>query len=140
MPSIARQIRDVIRTDPRVSVARADNGAGSGINCLGGSSRANAFTIDGTLANDGFGLNEGTGTAARFAFPIPFDMIASASVEFAPLDVQYGQFTGCAVNVVTKPGSNEFHGSGFYLFNDDALTGTKLEGSRVSSDRLFENQ
>ena len=134
MPSIARQIRDVIRTDPRVSLGRADNGAGSGINCLGGSSRQNAFTIDGTLASDGFGLNEGTGTSARFAFPIPFDMVASASVEFAPLDVQYSQFTGCAINVVTKPGSNEFHGSGFYLFNDDALTGTKLEGDRVSSD------
>jgi hypothetical protein len=134
MPSIARQIRDVIRTDPRVSLGRADNGAGSGINCLGGSSRSNAFTIDGTLANDGFGLNEGTGTSARFAFPIPFDMVASASVEFAPLDVQYSQFTGCAVNVVTKPGANEFHGSGFYLFNDDALTGTKLDSSRVSSD------
>ena len=43
MPSIQRQIRDVIRIDPRVSVARADNGAGSGINCLGGSSRSNAF-------------------------------------------------------------------------------------------------
>ena len=35
MPSIARQIRDVIRIDPRVSLGRADNGAGSGINCLG---------------------------------------------------------------------------------------------------------
>ena len=123
MPSIARQIRDVIRIDPRVSVARADNGAGSGINCLGGSSRSNAFTIDGSLAIDGFGLNEGTGTSARFAFPIPFDIVASTSVEFAPLDVQYSQFTGCAINVVTKPGSNEFHGSGFYLFNDDGLTG-----------------
>ncbi len=109
MPSIARQIRDIIRSDPRVSIARQDNGAGSGINCLGGSSRQNAFTIDGSLANDGFGLNEGTGTSARFAFPIPFDMIASASVEFAPLDVQYSQFTGCAINIVTKPGSNEFH-------------------------------
>ena len=32
MPSIARQIRDVIRVDPRVSIARADGGAGSGIN------------------------------------------------------------------------------------------------------------
>ncbi len=39
MPSIARQIRDVIRTDPRVSLGRAANGAGSGINCLGGTSR-----------------------------------------------------------------------------------------------------
>lgn len=134
MPSISRQIRDVIRIDPRVSIARADGGAGSGINCLGGSSRSNAFTIDGAVANDGYGLNEGTGTSARFAFPVPFDTIASTSVEFAPLDVQYSQFTGCAINVVTKPGSNEFHGSAFYLFNDNDLTGDKLEGDTVISD------
>lgn len=134
MPSIARQVRDVIRIDPRVSIARADGGAGSGINCLGGSSRANAFSIDGAIANDGFGLNEGTGTSARFAFPVPFDTIASTSVEFAPLDVQYSQFTGCAINVVTKPGSNEFSGSAFYLYNDNDLTGDKLEGDTVISD------
>ena len=134
MPSIQRQIRDVIRIDPRVSIARADNGAGSGINCLGGSSRSNAFTIDGAIANDGFGLNEGTGTSARFAFPIPYDTIASASVEFAPLDVQYSQFTGCAINIVTKPGSNEFHGSAFYMYNDDGLSGDKLDGDQVIFD------
>ena len=134
MPSIARQIRDVIRTDPRVSLGRADNGAGSGINCLGGSSRSNAFTIDGSLAIDGFGLNEGTGTSARFAFPVPFDTVASTSVEFAPLDVQYSQFTGCAINIVTKPGSNEYHGSAFYLYNDEGLTGSKLEGDTVIND------
>ena len=134
MPSIARQIRDVIRVDPRVSIARADNGAGSGINCLGGSSRSNAFTIDGAVANDGFGLNEGTGTSARFAFPVPYDTVASASVEFAPLDVQYSQFTGCAINIVTKPGSNEFHGSLFYLYNEDGLTGKKLNGDTVITD------
>jgi len=127
MPSIQRQIRDVIRIDPRVSLGRADGGAGSGINCLGGAPRANAFTIDGTLANDGFGLNEGTGTSSRFSFPVPFDTVASTSVEFAPLDVQYSQFTGCAVNIVTKPGSNEFTGSAFYLYNDEGLTGSRLE-------------
>jgi len=134
MPSIQRQIRDVIRIDPRVSIARADNGAGSGINCLGGSSRANAFTLDGALVNDGFGLNEGTGTSARFAFPVPFDTVQSASVEFAPLDVQYSQFTGCAINIVTKSGSNEFHGSAFYMYNDDGLSGDKLDGEQVIFD------
>lgn len=134
MPSIQRQIRDVIRIDPRVSVARSANGAGNGINCLGGSSRSNAFTIDGSLAIDGFGLNEGTGTSARFAFPVPFDTVASASVEFAPLDVQYSQFTGCAINIVTKPGSNEFSGSAFYLYNDEGLTGSRIKGNRVITD------
>ncbi len=134
MPSIARQIRDVIRIDPRVSLGRASNGAGYGINCLGGSSRSNAFTIDGSLAIDGFGLNEGTGTSARFAFPIPYDTVQSAAVEFAPLDVQYSQFTGCAINIVTKPGSNEFHGSVFYLYNDDSLTGDSIDGRTVITD------
>lgn len=134
MPSIARQIRDIIRVDPRVSLGRASNGAGFGVNCLGGAPRSNAITIDGAIANDGFGLNEGTGTSARFAFPIPFDTVASASVEFAPLDVQYSQFTGCAINIVTKPGSNELHGSAFYLFNDDSLTGDTLNGDKVITD------
>ncbi len=134
VPSIARQIRDVIRADPRVSLGRSDNGAGYGINCMGGNSRSNAFTIDGAIANDGFGLNEGTGTSARFAFPVPYDSIASVSVEFAPLDVQYGQFKGCAINVVTKPGRNEFYGSAMYFYNDEDLTGDKLDGVTVSSD------
>ncbi|MEM9683053.1 MAG: TonB-dependent receptor, partial [Pseudomonadota bacterium] len=134
LPSIARQIRDVIRIDPRVSLGRNENGAGSGVNCLGGAPRTNAFTIDGSLAVDGFGLNEGTGTSARFAFPVPFDTVASASVEFAPLDVQYSQFTGCAINIVTRGGSNEFSGSAFYLFNDESLTGSRIEGSRVITD------
>ncbi|MBT8098245.1 MAG: TonB-dependent receptor, partial [Gammaproteobacteria bacterium] len=134
MPSSARQIRDIVRMDPRVSVGRSGAGNGPGINCMGGSPRSNAITVDGTIANDGFGLNASSGTGARFSFPVPYDTIASASVEFAPLDVQYSQFTGCAVNVVTKPGSNEFHGSAFYLFNDDSLTGTKLEGRTVLSD------
>ena len=138
MPSVERQIRDIVRIDPRVQLGRANNGAGSGIECLGGSARANAITIDGTIASDGFGLNAGTGTSARFAMPIPYDTIQSASVEFAPLDVQYSQFTGCAINIVTKPGSNEFHGSTFYLYNDDGLTGTKLQGDTVLSDP-FEN-
>ena len=35
---------------------------------------------------------------------------------------------------MTKPGTNEFHGSAFYLFNDDSLTGSKLEGRTVISD------
>ncbi len=134
LPSISRQIRDVIRVDPRVAIGRSAGGTGSGVNCLGGAPRTNAFTIDGSLAVDGYGLNEGTGTGARFSFPVPFDTVSAASVEFAPLDVQYSQFTGCAINIVTRGGSNEFGGSAFYLYNDDSLTGSSLDGERVITD------
>ncbi len=134
MPSSARQIRDIVRIDPRVTLGRTGAANGPGIFCMGGNARNNAMTIDGLIASDGFGLNASSGTAARFSFPVPYDTIASASVEFAPLDVQYSQFTGCAINIVTKGGTNEFHGSAFYLFNDEGLTGTKIEGDTVLSD------
>lgn len=133
MPTINRQIRDIVRMDPRVSIGRASGGNGYGISCLGGSGRSNSFTIDGVRSADGFGLNA-SGNSARNTFPIPYDTVASASVEFAPMDVQYGHFTGCNVNIVTKSGTNEFHGSAVYMFNDDGLTGDTLQGQTVISE------
>lgn len=130
MPSTLRQIRDVIRVDPRISLGETgDGGDQSGaISCLGGSSRTNSFTVDGVRATDAFGLNL-SGNLARFTFPIPFDTVQAAAVEFSPVSVEYGQFAGCNINVVTKSGGNEWHGSTFYLFNDDDLTNDKITGT-----------
>ncbi|UTW54830.1 TonB-dependent receptor [Kordiimonas sp. SCSIO 12610] len=130
LPSVSRQIRDVIRLDPRVNIARSGGGQGFQANCLGGNSRGNAFTIDGVRSGDAFGLNA-SGNSARNTFPIPFDTIAAAAVEFSPVDVQYGQFTGCAINVTTKSGSNEFHGSAFFLYTGDGLTGSTIDDPAV---------
>jgi outer membrane receptor protein involved in Fe transport len=134
MPSTTRQIRDIIRIDPRVSIGRTgDGGDQSGsISCLGGSSRTNSFTIDGVRATDAFGLNL-SGNLSRFTFPIPFDTVDAAAVEFAPVSVEYGQFSGCNINVVTKSGENDFHGSAFYLFNSDSLTGDEIGGNLSNS-------
>lgn len=131
MPSTTRQIRDIIRLDPKISIGQTgDGGDQSGaISCLGGSSRTNSFTIDGVRANDAFGLNL-SGNLARFTFPIPFDSVAAAAVEFSPVSVEYGQFSGCNINVVTKSGENEFHGGAFYLYNDDGMTGSKIGGQK----------
>ena len=133
MPSTTRQIRDVIRIDPRVSIgATGDGGDQAGaISCMGGSSRTNSFTVDGVRATDAFGLNL-SGNLSRFTFPIPFDTVSAAAVEFAPISVEYGQFSGCNVNVVTKSGGNEFHGGGFWLYNDDGMTGSEIDGQNFN--------
>lgn len=117
-PSLTRDVRDIIRLDPRVSLER-DNEVDR-ISCLGGNDRSNTFTVDGIVQADVFGLN-GTPFAARNSLPLPFDVVRETSVEFAPFDVEYSDFTGCLVNVVTKSGTNEFHGSAFYTFFDDSL-------------------
>lgn len=124
-PSINRDIRDIIRIDPRVSLDR--EGDVDRISCLGGNDRTNTFTVDGITQADSFGLN-GTPFASRNALPLPFDVIAETSVEFAPFDVEYSDFTGCLVNVVTKSGANDFHGSAFFTFRDQGLRGSTVDG------------
>ena len=122
-PSISRNVVDIIRLDPRVSLDR--NNEVDRISCLGGNDRSNTFTVDGIVQSDVFGLN-GTPTASRNTFPIPFDVIRQTSVEFAPFDVEYSDFTGCAVNVITKSGENKFHGSAFFTFTNNDLRGDQV--------------
>ncbi len=124
-PSIARDVRDIIRIDPRVSLDRANEV--DRISCLGGNDRANTFSVDGIVQADAFGLN-GTPFAARNSLPLPYDAIRETSVEFAPFDVEYGDFTGCAINVVTKSGENRFHASAFYTYRDENLRGDTIDG------------
>lgn len=129
-PSISRDVRDLIRIDPRVSLDRSNEV--DRISCLGGNDRSNTFTVDGIVQADVFGLN-GTPFAARNALPLPFDAIRETSIEFAPFDVEYSGFTGCAINVVTLSGSNQFHGSAFYTFRNEDLRGNTIEGQRLTA-------
>lgn len=129
-PSITRDVRDIIRIDPRVSLESSNDV--DRISCLGGNDRTNTFTVDGIVQSDVFGLN-GTPFAARNSLPLPFDIIEQTSVEFAPFDVEYSDFTGCLVNVVTKAGSNQFHGSAFITYFDDGLFADSLDGRPLNA-------
>ena len=137
LPSISRDIRDTIRLDARVNI---DPDNDDNISCLGGNNRFNSFTIDGVRTNDLFGLNA-SGFPSRNTMPIPFDAVRETAVEFSPFDVEYGAFTGCAINVVTKSGTNEIHGSGFVVYNDENLTGKTIGGNKVIADTdVFTNK
>ncbi|MFL6829475.1 MAG: TonB-dependent receptor domain-containing protein, partial [Sphingomicrobium sp.] len=133
-PSYNRDVRDIIRIDPRVSLDREDTATGGSgvdrISCLGGNDRGNSFTVDGIPQGDIYGLND-TGFSSRSSTPVPYDAVRETQVQFAPYDVEYGNFTGCAINVVTKGGTNEIHGSAFYEFGDKDWRGDKLPGRTV---------
>ncbi len=124
-PSFDRDIRDIIRLDPRVTLDPDSSSGQNRVSCLGGNDRSNAFTVDAISQGDLYGLN-GNGFASRSSTPIPFAAIRETSVEFAPFDVEYGQFTGCAINVITRSGTNEFHGSAFYEYSDEGLRGNRV--------------
>ena len=140
-PSFNRDVRDVIRIDPRVSIQRDEGGSNQDrVSCLGGNDRGNAFTVDGIAQADIYGLND-TGFSARSSTPIPYDAVRETQVQFAPFDVEYGQFTGCAINVITRSGSNQFHGGGFFEYSNDDLHGHRIHGfaptGRVLPDKRW---
>ncbi|TNE32212.1 MAG: hypothetical protein EP350_06315, partial [Alphaproteobacteria bacterium] len=132
-PSFNRDVRDIIRIDPRVSLDRDDSGGGADrISCLGGSDRGNSFTVDAIAQGDLFGLND-TPFASRSSAPIPYDAIRETQVAFAPFDVDYGNFTGCAINVITKSGTNDYHFGGFFEYSDNGLRGDTVDGESVAA-------
>ncbi|WP_300377130.1 TonB-dependent receptor [Henriciella sp.] len=128
-PTINRNITDVLRIDPRVYVDES-RGEINPIQCGGKNPRFNSLTLDGVRLNDGFGLNSNGYPTERQ--PFPYDAIEQVSVELAPFDVQYGGFTACNINAVTKSGSNEFHGNVFYDYTSDDLQGDSLEGDNIT--------
>lgn len=135
LPAINRDIRDIIRVDPRIYI---DEPFAGGVQCVGANPRFNSLTVDGIRMNDNFGLNSNGFPTQRQ--PFPFDAIQSVAVELAPYDVQYGGFTACNVNAVTRSGTNEFHGRVWFDYTDDSLTGDSLEGESINQGNFDEKR
>ena len=133
-PAINRDLKDIIRIDPRITI---DDSRGS-INCGGGNPRYNSLTLDGVRMNDNFGLSSNGYPTIRA--PFSFDSIEQVSAELAPFDVQYGGFTSCNINAVTKSGGNEVHGGIFYDFTSDSFKGDKIEGEDVDNGNYTEKR
>ena len=121
-PAINRSIGDIVRVDPRVFVDESFNDS---ISCGGASPRNNSLTLDGIRMNDNFGLNSNGFPTERM--PFSYDAIQQVAVELAPFDVEYGGFTACNINAVTKSGSNEVHGGVFYDFTSDSYRGDEAD-------------
>ena len=125
-PTINRDIKDVLRIDPRIFIDPTNADA---IQCAGGNPRFNSLTVDGVRLNDNFGLNSNGYPTERI--PFSFDAIEQVAVELAPFDVEYGQFTSCNINSVTKSGQNEFFGGAFVDYTSDELKGDSADGEPV---------
>ncbi len=136
-PAINRNITDILRADSRIYVdeSRGDINA---IQCAGKNSRFNALTVDGVRLQDSFGLNANGYPTERM--PFSYDAINQVTVELAPFDVEYGGFSACNINAVTKSGTNEFFGSAFYDYTSDSLRGDSLEGDNIETNSYDENR
>ncbi len=82
----------------------------------GGRGRSNNFTVNGGDANDTF-------VNLPVIQPSP-DTIQEFRVITNNFDAEYGRNSGSVVNVVTKSGTNDFHGNLFEFFRNEKLNAT----------------
>jgi outer membrane receptor for ferrienterochelin and colicin len=113
MPSLSRNVIDLVKSAPQVSTSGAGYSAG------GMSNRMNNVQIDGATERDVFGLGAtGTPGAEVNSRSVSLEAVKELQVLLAPFDVRQGNFGGLLVNAVTKGGTNELHGSIFGYYRD----------------------
>src|SRR6267143_3727260 len=89
----------------------------------GARGRANNFLLDGTDMNDGYRNDPAINEAGVFGTPatiLPIDAVEELRV-LSNYEPEYGGNAGAVVNIVTKSGTNQYHGSAFEYFRNNAL-------------------
>ncbi len=107
----------------------------------GNRGRSNNFLLDGTDMNDGFrnlpAINQG-GVFGTPGTVLPVEAIAELKV-LSNFEPEYGRNSGSVVNIVTKSGSNDLHGSVFDYFRNDVLNARNFFNTKPNPKDKFNN-
>jgi outer membrane receptor protein involved in Fe transport len=104
------------------------NSNGTTLSVNGNRARSNNFTLDGTDNND---LSIG---GPNF-FISNQDSVAEFQVITNNFSAQFGRNQGAIVNIVTKGGTNEFHGSGFEFHRNSSALDAETNAERQDPAR-----
>ncbi|WP_229365646.1 TonB-dependent receptor [Fibrisoma montanum] len=118
LPALNRNFTDLSTLTPQ---------AGPGFSFGGRSNLYNNFSIDGSTANNVFGLTALPGGQSGTT-PVSIDAIDQLNVSISPYDVSQGSFTGAGVNAVTRSGTNRFEGSAYGFYRNQSFVGRRVEG------------
>ncbi|PYS53809.1 MAG: TonB-dependent receptor [Acidobacteria bacterium] len=97
----------------------------SAFSIAGGQGGQTLFLVDGGINMD---------PVSNVGLPLPFpDALREFKVETSSLPANYGTQPGGVVNVVTKSGTNQFHGAGFEFLRNYALNARNFFAPRRDS-------
>ncbi len=137
MPLNGRQMTSLITLSGGSTSAPAGDFTGSkysyaavSVSIAGGGGNTTMWRLDGGDNND-YMAN------ANLPFPFP-DAVSQFSVESTVLGASDGQHTGGLVNVVTRSGTNTYHGSFFEFIRNNYIDATNFFAT--SKDTLHQNQ
>lgn len=124
LPSLDRNFTDFVALVPQVSTTlKSGTGIAAGLSGGGVNNRYNQIQIDGSGETDLFGLGS-TGQPGGQAGgkSIGIESVKEYQILLTPFDVRQGNFVGLLVNAVTKSGTNDLHGSAYYVGRNQSFT------------------
>src|ERR1043165_8925189 len=136
LPLQGRDFLSLVTLTPGTAAARPNSAVGlyqANISVNGQPPGSNGFTVDGANAN--FGIAPGgkaPGASAAGNAPAltasgganslaSFESIQELNIKTVALQPEYGRVAGAQVEVTTRAGTNNFHGTLFHFFGNDAL-------------------
>ena len=95
----------------------------------------NNFQMDGVAINNiaNSGSSNDSGIYAGIGIPSP-DAIQEFKIQTSTYDASYGRNPGANVNVVTKSGTNQFHGTAFEFFRNSDLNANDFFFNRSAAN------
>ena len=151
LPLVTRNYTQIIGLSPGVGapvtnatdLGRGNGGLSptqgtSGTFVHGARSFDNNYQINGISVND----NQATGNSSG-GIPIPnADTIEEFKVQTGLYDAAFGHNAGASVGIITKGGSDQFHGTVFEFFRNEALNANDFFFNRTNQERpvLRQNQ
>ena len=129
--AIPRAYQNVVEFAPGVNDADADGNT----NSHGAIDSSNLFLFDGVDTTDP--------TTGTFGANNNFDTVQEIVISNAGISAEYGRAQGAVVNVITKSGTNIFHGSGRVLATNDSWNaqnkGRSVNGTPFAREKLDKN-
>lgn len=130
-PILGRKFEDLLTLTPGVSIVQGPDG--DEINFAGQRGIFNNVSLDGGDYNNGFFGEQAGGQ--RAAIDIPLDAVKEFQVVATGAAAEFGRTAGGVINVITKSGTNEFHGSLFHFQRLEALTANASDGTPLTDFR-----
>ena len=124
-PILGRKFEDLLTLTPGVSIVQGPDG--DEITFSGQRGMYNNVSLDGGDYNNGF-FGEQLG-GQRAAIDITLEAVKEFQVVASGANAEFGRTAGGVVNVITKSGTNDLHGSLFHFQRLEGLTADASDGT-----------
>jgi outer membrane receptor protein involved in Fe transport len=128
-PILGRKFEDLLTLTPGVSIVQGPDG--DEINFAGQRGIFNNISLDGGDYNNGF-FGEQVG-GQRAAIDITLDAVKEFQVVATGATAEFGRTAGGVVNVITKSGTDQLHGSAFHYQRLEALSADTSDGKPLEN-------